>query len=678
MKSRGAIRDVSRVFDVPLKEVDEFAKTIDDKSKTGILDALENDIGKHFKEKYPDVIKYALKLEGQNRNIGCHASGYILSKNDLRYSGQCHLKNNKGEIATNWDLGDCEYNGLMKLDLLGLSTLSIMSEAKRLVKQNHNIEIDYYSLPLDDEKVFNELSQGNTVGVFQMNTYAMTTLIKDMGIEKFSHMVDAVALVRPGSRDAGLTDLYIKRKHGEEWAKKHPIYEEITKDTYGTYCFQEQIMNIINKIAGLSMSTANKIRKIIGKKRDASEFEQYKNMFVEGCLKQKTFSYEEAIEFWDNLQYAASYLFNKAHSVGYAMLSYYTAWMKIYYPAEFLCACLTYGSKDNKMDFIKEAKRYGLSVELPKYGISHKDKWNVKDNRLYCPLIEIKGVGDKAAEKIYNEYSSKVGFLSLPEKSVIKGKLKETLEKIGLFSLDFVPDSETQEYFEFDVGIPINQKYPKLVKIFNDNILQNYSEDVILNGQFKGTKLVKLQPKLRRDRKLLECNECELREQCKKPVLPSVSEYNMMIISEFPNVGDDHKGQILTSKASDILWSELKRYNLEKDMFHVTAATKCFPNTLKRPSLDHIEKCRHWIEYELEKVNPVLVLSIGNISRYLFTNEESGIIKVNANTRWNEKYGCFVTYCITPGSTYKNNDNLDLFRNAIREFSRVIEDVGGI
>ncbi|MFA7099363.1 MAG: DNA polymerase III subunit alpha, partial [Eubacteriales bacterium] len=328
MKGKGVIRDVSRVFDVPLDEVNKFAKVIEDpadkKDTDCVLRALkETPEGLAFNEKYPKVADLACSLEGQIRSCGQHAAALIVSEEDLTQGTRCNISIRSGQEVVNFDKDDAEFVGLMKLDILGLVQLSILNETRRLIKQNYGKEIDFEKLEPNDKKIFKMLSNGETVGVFQFNTWATTKLAKRIIIDNFGLMSDVVALVRPGPSDSGMTDDFIKRKHGAKWKKKHPIYEDITKSTYGIVIYQEQVMQVIYRVAGLSYSTSDKIRKIISKKRDQSMFDEYKTMFIEGCKKQKTLSEIEANEFWEALQSHSRYSFNRSHSVSYALISYW-------------------------------------------------------------------------------------------------------------------------------------------------------------------------------------------------------------------------------------------------------------------------------------------------------------------------------------------------------------------
>ena len=258
--------------------------------------------------------------------------------------------------------------------------------------------------------------------------------------------------------NSGMTKEFINRKHGRRWEKRHLIYEEITKNTYGVLIFQEQVMEVFHKVAGLPYSVADNIRKIIGKKRDVKEFEKYKEQFSEGCKKLKTFSLKEVEWFWDMLLKCANYLFNRSHAVEYGILAYWTAYCKSYYSTEFICASLTYGAEDKKIELIQEAKRLGLKIISPKIGLSDSLKWKTGDRCLYVPFIEIKGFGESAAEKCLTKVKSKqLGFFNLfaEKENQVQGKTKidKILNAIKAFDKEEMASIEIiNKYLTFNIG----------------------------------------------------------------------------------------------------------------------------------------------------------------------------------------------------------------------------------
>ena len=460
MKDRAVIHDVGKVFDVPYKTVNEFAQSIvpyrDDMNT--LEKVLELDEGQEFKKQYPEVVRNALKLKGTIKSSGQHAAAVVISKEDLRKTNRCNLAVRSKRIMVNFDMEDSEYCGLMKLDILGLNTLSVLAQTKKLINKK---DFEFRNIPLDDQNIFTMLSRGETAGVFQLSAVPSTKLCKDMGVKEFVDIPAILALVRPGPFYSGMTEMYIERYHGKKYQKTHPIYDSITKETYGLLVYQEQVMAVISKMAGLPESTADKIRKIIGKKRDSSAFEEYKKIFIRGCLKQKTFSRKQALQFWAGLLEWASYGFSKSHATEYGLISYWTAWLKYHYPSEFMAAELTYGT--GKEDIANEARKRGIKIITPKIGFSDAIEWRVADKILYAPFIEIKGVGEKEAHKILNPISQNSGgFFNLKDvvaisKSSFSGTTAITLSKIKAHDQHEVPEEKIlKEYFS--EGLFITQK----------------------------------------------------------------------------------------------------------------------------------------------------------------------------------------------------------------------------
>lgn len=638
MKGKAVIRDVARVFDVPLSDVGQFTKSfkINDELESSLKDGLSQFEGQQFQKKYPEVVKHALKLEGQIRGNGSHAAAIVVSPVPLIDSNRGNLcirgTENKSTVI-NWEMNDIDYVGLMKLDILGLNTLSILNEMKETIP----CKLSFGKLKSNDEKVFKELSEGRTVGIFQFSTPLLTEMSKKMRISNFDEMVAALALIRPGPLESGMADDYLKRKLSGVWEKKHPLYEKITKDTYGVVIYQEQVMQVINKVAGLSYSIADEIRKVIGKKRHSREFEPYRKRFIEGCLKQKTFSKQEAKWFWEMILKCARYLFNKSHAVEYAMLAYWTLWSKIYYPNEFITACLSYGGEKKKSEYVKEAQKLGLTISLPKVGISDAFKWKIKSNVIYIPFIEIKGVGEKTALECCRG-KEKIGFFTLQPQ--MKGKIGKILNEIGSYDINSNP-KDVGKYFSFgiDCGISIKEQ------------------------SFQGFK-----------EKLSDCKKCDLRKECRKPVMPSIGKHNIVILGESPVQIEDLRGIPFIGRAGGLLINELKKYGLRRNLFHVTNVCKCYPAETKIPQKEHVSMCLEWLRSELEQLQCRLVLSLGATGLYALTGKEGGIMSLSGKMEYNDKLKCNIFYCIHPAAVLRDPNKQEMFSSAIKSFAKIVKE----
>lgn len=669
MKGRAALRDVARVFDVPLADVDPFAKILDvSDEEDGIIEsALKTPEGRAFEHKYPKVVDLAIALEGQIRGAGQHAAAVVVSADDLTQGTRGNLSMRSQLVVSNWDMEDSEYVGLMKLDILGLNTLTVLNEVKRLIAKD---DFDFELLEPNDPAVFDQLAQGNTVGVFQVNTYGGTKMCKDVKVKDFSMLCDVLALVRPGPADSGMTQEYIDRHRGKKWKRKHAEYEKIVKDTYGIIVYQEQIMQVIYKIAGLPYSVADKIRKIISKKRDAKLFQPYKEMFVAGCLKQGILNEDEANEFWTMLEFHSTYSFNKSHSVAYAMLSYWCAYAKHYYPSEFICAALTHSPESKKEELVKEARRLGLKIMLPRVGISQAKAWAIRDNELYVPFLEIKGIGEKGAEQCVDMKSREggVGFFSTKKNK--QTKIDKILLDIGAFG-DPPQTDNIQQYFTFDVRGLHDEQYSKL-RLLTRGIYEDLNN--LISMKIPVRNYVKRVEGFQ-DALLADCSWCNLCAECAGPVLPSKGKYNIAIVGEAPGKDEDEEGVGFVGKAGNVLWDELDKYGLSRKMFHVTNVVKCYPVKDRTPTAEHIKTCKPWLLKELKAIEARFILAFGNTALKCFLGKDKGIAEKSGTIEWVESIGAWVCWCLHPSAILHNPNNKQIFIDGIKAFADKIYEM---
>ncbi len=669
MRSKNVLWDISRVFDIPHKDVSEITQAVvRPQDHEAAVQACFEDDGKWFAKKYPEASRLAIKLENQLRHHGQHPAAVVISADDLTDGKRTALKLQKGQVVSAWDMEDAEYVGLMKLDILGLSTLSVLAECKRLIKDE---KFNFDDISLDDQEVFKQLSEGKTSGVFQFSAKPTTELCKEMGIESFNDMVAAVALVRPGPYQSGMTENYIKRKHGAKWEPKHEIYEEITRETFGIIVYQEQVMQVISKVAGLSESTADQIRKVIGKKRDVKEFEPYRKQFLKGCQEQKTLSVKEANEFWEGLKEHAHYSFNRAHSVGYSLIGYWTAFCKIHYPAEFLCSCLTYSKKDEKQDLINEAQQIGLKIMLPKVDISDATRWLISDRLLYAPFIEVNTMGPTQAEKYCKtKVEENVGFFNIKAVPDTKTQMGKLLTEIGAYEPEREPDNDiVEKHFSFSLS---DGAYSGLSKALGFSFPKgeipkwktlDVPKDVVPYNLIKPVRRFQ-------NEDLLDCDKCELRKECDAPVLPSPGVFNVVIVGEAPGPQENEHGRGFYEKApaGKLLWKELDLYGLSRRMFHITNCLKCWPGE-KALTAKHIEICKPWLDEEIAKLQPRLILAIGNTCVKMFTGRDGGIKKLSGTTEWNENIKAWLCWCLHPAAVKRNAGNQEYFEDGIRNFA---------
>jgi DNA polymerase-3 subunit alpha len=457
-KDKGVIRDVARAFLIPLGEVNKALKGVETFDEYEISPSTAE-----FRSKYPEVTKYASMLRGKIRGNGMHAAGVVVAKDDISKYVPIETRKDPDDSVSGripvvaYDMEQTADLGLIKLDVLGLKTLSVIDDAINIIKKNKGKDIVLKDIPLDDSAVFVDLSSGFTKGVFQAEATPYTNLLMKMGVDNFEDLAASNALVRPGAMNT-VGGSYIRRKRGEEMTTyAHPIMQEFTKRTYGVIIYQEQVMQACVYLGGMSWADADKVRKIIGKKKDASEFDVYKDQFIKGASQHIT--EEDAIKLWHDFEAHAGYSFNRSHAIAYSMLSYYTAWLKHYYPIEFMFAILkNEKDKDARTDYLLEAKRLGIKVLLPHVNESDLD-FSIQGNALRFGLSDVKYISDKVGTKIklLRPFKNYADFI---DKSKVKGsginsRAIDSLNMIGAASFKDNPLSgtENENLYEY-LGIP--------------------------------------------------------------------------------------------------------------------------------------------------------------------------------------------------------------------------------
>jgi len=688
MHGRSAIRDVGRVFDLPAKDVDEFAKSID----KGLTDSTNTEAAAQFATDHPTPYKIALRLEGQLRSSGTHAAACVVSNEDLTLGNKGVLLNAKNnELAINWDKDDAEFMGLMKLDLLGLKELSVLNRARKLIIEKESKTFEYTDIPLDIPYVLHEFAQGNTVGCFQFGSDGIRKLCRDVGVSNFEDIVAINALYRPGTMRSGMFRQYVDGKHGVAIPKIHPKFDEITKSTFGVVVYQEQLMNVTHYVAGLDWATTDKLRKVVAKSKGAAEFNKFKDMFVAGCYKTSGIDENTAANYFDKLAAFAGYGFNRSHSVQYSIIAYWGMWLKVTHPAEFIAASLTFGSDSKTGVLVDEAIRLGLKLKLPKYGVSDSFNWVAKDNYLYCPFIEVKGIGTSGAQKIKDSTieskKPKRFFTSgtVDLQKVLGAKMFDLLVKIGAFT-DYeatVADLENIKDlfdFKFSSGSTPEKAIVRLFEGADDKTQTKLLAELpdITNGEFGGLKFKLGKRAVYQNKELINCTACVLRKGCNAPVLPSKGLYNVMLLGESPWKDEDREGKGFVGKTGkEILWPALQKHNLQRNMFHVTNTVKCAPFAQKLDSKVALP-CQKWLTEEIQQLKPCLIMAFGKISLSFFEGEEGSMLHWNGRTKWYDKWNCWVVFCIHPSYViYKGGKSQD-FDDAIQKFVDLMKTLTGI
>ncbi|MDA3962821.1 MAG: DNA polymerase III subunit alpha [Planctomycetota bacterium] len=430
MKARMAIKDVARAFEWSPDEAQELANMVpeDPSGKHTIpvclgkkplkgddYDPSDKMVARYEgDERTRTVLDTAMGIENLGRSLGVHACGVIIAPGPVhKYIPVCTVK---GKPATQYNMNQCEDCGLLKMDFLGLKTMSILKKAVDIVKATDGIETALGDIPLDDARTFEMLGHGDTLGVFQCESSGFREVIKQLQPDRFEDMIALVALYRPGPLMAGMHTSYCDRKAGiEEVEYPHPVLEDVLKETYGLYIYQEQVMNISRELCGFSPSDADNLRKAMGKKK-LDVLQKLKEQFVNGAWERHQFDKDKCEAMWENILGFASYCFNKSHSACYGLIAYWTAYLKANHYEAFMTANLIYemGNKDKMTMFIQELRARKVPVLPPDINESGWEfTWTGESVRF--GFGGCKGVGEGAAEHIIAMRRDGGAFTSLYE-----------------------------------------------------------------------------------------------------------------------------------------------------------------------------------------------------------------------------------------------------------------------
>lgn len=452
--AKGVIRDVARVLDMPLSQADMMAKLIPDelgitlngKSKSGefkpgafqkepkIQELIENDA------QAMRVWEFAKKLEGLKRNAGMHAAGVVISNEPLWKKTPIYKPSGEETYMTQYSLNYLEDIDLIKFDFLGLKTLDVIDSAIKLIKNRYDVSVNWHTIDENDPKVYEIIQSGDTIGMFQIESSGMQDLNRRLKPSSFEDLIAVLALYRPGPMESGMLDDFIERKHGRQAISySFPDMEPILKPTYGVIVYQEQVMQIVQTIGGMSLGGADIVRRAMGKKK-LEEMQKYNKEFSEGAANQGL-DYKKASELFDLIEKFAGYGFNKSHSAAYAMITFQTAWLKTYYPQEFMAALLT-SEKDNTdkvVKYIDEAKRMKIFLGAPDINHSQLEFSAInKDgqDQILFGLGAIKGVGEAAVESILEarsegEFKDIQDFINRIEPQKVNKRVIECIIKAG-------------------------------------------------------------------------------------------------------------------------------------------------------------------------------------------------------------------------------------------------------
>jgi len=440
MAAKAAIKDVGRAMDIPYGEVDRLAKlipaTLGIELETALAESPQLKSAIDSDDRLKDLMKVALRLEGLSRHASTHAAGVVISPQPLTELVPVY-KTNRDEITTQYDMNALERIGLLKMDFLGLTTLTVLYDAVKMVEKNRGVKLDLDSLPLDDADTYKLFSRGDSTAIFQFESHGMRDILRRYQPTRIEDLTALNALYRPGPIQGGMIDDFINRKHGKTKVNYElPQLKDILEETYGVILYQEQVMQIANRLASFSLGEADLLRRAMGKKKK-EEMAAQRAKFLAGCQK-NSIPDKKAIRIFDLMEEFAGYGFNKSHSCAYALLAYQTAYLKTHYPVEFMAALLTSetGNAEKQVKYINESRGMGISILPP--DVNESDLYFTPVGAsIHFGMAAIKNVGENTAKAIresrlgQGEFKSLYDFCERIESRFLNKRVFESLIKCG-------------------------------------------------------------------------------------------------------------------------------------------------------------------------------------------------------------------------------------------------------
>lgn len=605
--SKGAIRDVGRVFEVPPKVLFISKLVPDTYGQSHTLEQAYEEVAaiQEFADRNPDVWRNACDLQGVQRSLGRHAAGVIVAGEPL--IKRAVVDYSKEEPAVNWDKRTVEDLGLVKMDILGLSNLDVLQTTLGYLHER-GIDLDLYDIPLDDMPTLGAFTRAETVGVFQFESGGMRKLLKDlaMGGEMltFEDMVAATSLYRPGPKDSGLLDDYVAIKQGlKAPSYEHPALEDALGETHGVFIYQEQVMAITRLLCGFSGADADHIRKAMGKK-NPEEMAKWRERFVEGAASFGGMKESRANALFDKIESFAGYGFNKSHAVEYSIISFWTLYLKTHYPAEFFAAALSVLKEEKLEGLVTDAAKHGIEIAPPDINKS-TDRFEIDRDwtrvRLITPFNRVKQISDKTANHLIEvrKEGPFESFEELDKRTIgrtFNKRHKENLHKVGAFCC-FYPDeppaldeSRRRDQAELMPGLIIAP-----IKAERDLTVDTEAKNALINEVIRPCQ---------------ECEGCDLAGGV-HPIPRLGGHATFMVVTDCPNFSEEADNKMLSGKASNYVREALKENEIPVGRGYFTSLVKS-PKNDKMLTNEQVNACHKWLDKEIDILRPPVIVLLGN------------------------------------------------------------------
>ena len=663
-----ALRDTGRIFG--LSGIDMAATKLVPKEH-GISYTLEEaaaavpEIDK-FRMDQPEVWKHALKLEGAMRAFGQHAAGIVVAGEDIVKRAVYETRGDTPVV--NWDKRVVEDLGLVKMDLLGLSTLDTLAIAAEYIKEHHGVTVDYTAIPLDDPKVLDAFGAGETTGVFQFESGGMRKLLRDLatgGRLTFEDVAAATALYRPGPMDSGMMDDFVAIKKGLVAPHyDHPNMEQALENTQGVIIYQEQVMRVAVDLAGFTFTEADHLRKAMGKK-DKDKMAKMKGQFVDGAEKHSGMPAAQASELFDKIAAFAGYGFNKSHAVEYTVISVWTMWLRVNYPAEYFAACMSIVAEDKLPGLVKDAREVGIEVLPPDINLS-SHKFEIPDPKhLLAPFSSVKGISENTAKRIVELREAQPGGKWLTDEE-FKATAKTKGSKVNVRVV------ENLELVGALANITAGAKPPRDISrrrdqvtlmgaLIVDAVKADRQTDV--KDPFLRTRIIEIVRDYR------NCTGCDL--QCQNhPAIRMKNTVKFMVVSDCPNWEEEKKDKLLEGAVGKEIKDALEKAGLAVGDGYYTTLVKAKKND-KFLTNAQISACKPFLDREIEAIKPPIIVALGSAAiKHFIPGTKGSTAGLVGTSTFNTDLDANIVCGLNPAQILFNPDKAD---DLVKTFQAVAE-----
>lgn len=609
-----ALRDVGRVHGMSGLDL-SVSKSVP--ADTSLEEAAETVAAiKAYSERCPEYWAHSVRLQGAMRSYGKHAAGVIVGGRPLKEMAVVEARD--GEPVINWDKRVCEDMGMVKLDVLGLSTLDIIQQTVDRVRDTHGVELDLLREPLDQKDVMEAFSQGQTTAIFQFESPGMKGLLKGLayaGTLTFENIVAATALYRPGPMESGMLEDYVARTKGFEAPDyPHPKLEPVLKETKGVFVYQESVMRAAQELAGFTMAQADGLRKAMGKK-SAEAMAKMRELWVDGCQSESGMTEEAAADLFDKIEKFAGYGFNKSHSVAYTMLSYWTMLLKVRYPAEFFASCMSILDSDRMPGLVADAARFNLRVGPPDINTS-TDKFEVLTDPatghslLVAPFNSVANISEKGAAAIVSgredaggAFADLTQFQMSVNRRIVNKRVVDHLERVGAFasitpgSPPATDRSRLKDQLTLMAGV-----MQQVAQIDRDMTVGKGAKAKLLNLVNEWA------------------DDYDDRWTCAPRIGKKANK--IMVVFDAPNWSDENAGKLVSGKPYTSWAEALKEAGLTNEDFYYTTLIKFVKDKEAQGfEMDDITKCSEYLDREVAELNPPVILTMGSLATRHFSDD---------------------------------------------------------